>query len=192
MALDSSSNGVVIEHLAEVDFEHWRVDDVATLTFVRDGALVLLIHKKRGHGAGKINAPGGKVEPGESPLACARRETLEEVGLVPEALRCMAELRFQDSNGYAMRGFAFVAESAAGTLTETAEARPFWCPVAALPFDSMWDDDRFWLPRILDGECLVGEFLIRDDRLIEYRLRPVDGGILDARSLSLHPDRQVV
>jgi len=181
----------VIANLDEVDFEHWRVDDTATLTFVRDGSLVLLIHKKRGHGAGKINAPGGKVEPGESALDCARRETREEVGLDPQALRCVAELRFQETNGYAMRGFAFIADSASGQLVETDEARPFWCPIATLPFDAMWDDDRFWLPRILEGECIVGEFLIHRERLLEHRLRRVDCRLLGAASMSARPDRSV-
>ena len=37
----------------------------------------MLIRKKRGHGAGKINGPGGKLHPGETPVVCAVRETLD-------------------------------------------------------------------------------------------------------------------
>jgi 8-oxo-dGTP diphosphatase len=80
-------------------------------------------------------------------------------------------LRFQDTNGYAMRGYAFVADRYTGTPIATAEALPFWCDVDALPFDEMWDDDRLWLPRVLAGECLVGEFLMHEDRLVAHRLR---------------------
>jgi 8-oxo-dGTP diphosphatase len=168
--------------LAAVDFEHWRVDDVATLCFVVDGPRVLLIHKKRGHGAGKVNGPGGKVERGESPIACVRRETHEEVCIEPRELVCRAELRFQDTNGYAMRGFAFVAGGFDGAPVETAEATPFWCAMDDLPFDAMWDDDRYWLPRVLAGETLVGEFLMHEDRLIEHRLRPASPDALAAAS----------
>ena len=43
---------------------------------------VLLIKKAKGFGAGKWNAPGGKIEPNEKPLEAAKREVLEETGLV--------------------------------------------------------------------------------------------------------------
>lgn len=48
---------------------------------VRDGR-VLLGERRGAHGAGTWAAPGGHPEPGETPDACARRETLEETGLV--------------------------------------------------------------------------------------------------------------
>ena len=69
----------------QVDWKHWEPQIRATLMFVlRDAAFgggqeVLLIRKKRGIGAGKINGPGGKIDPGESPLQCAIRETREEL-----------------------------------------------------------------------------------------------------------------
>jgi 8-oxo-dGTP diphosphatase len=175
--------------LDEVDFERWRVDDVATLCFVRDGHRVLLIRKRRGHGAGKINAPGGKAETGESPFDCARRETREEVGIEPLDPVCRAELCFQDTNGYAMRGYAFVADRFTGVPVATAEALPFWCDVDALPFEEMWDDDRFWLPRVLAGECLVGEFLMHEDRLVAHRLRATSADRLRRDSERIVPAR---
>jgi 8-oxo-dGTP diphosphatase len=171
-----------VASLAAVDFDRFRPDDVATLCFIRDGDRVLLIEKLRGHGAGKVNAPGGKLEPGESARSCARRETHEEVGVDVSELECRAELRFQDSNGYAMRGFAFVAERATGEPRQTVEAVPFWCPIDALPFERMWEDDRLWLPRVLDGESIVGEFLFDRERLVEHRLRTIDADSLAARA----------
>ncbi|MBT4161861.1 MAG: NUDIX hydrolase, partial [Gammaproteobacteria bacterium] len=48
--------------VAAIDWENWEPEEVATLLFVvRDGR-VLLIRKKRGLGAGKINGPGGRLE----------------------------------------------------------------------------------------------------------------------------------
>ena len=51
------------------------------ILFVLDGDQILLIDKKRGLGHGKVNGPGGRLEPGESAYQAAVRETREEVGL---------------------------------------------------------------------------------------------------------------
>jgi 8-oxo-dGTP diphosphatase len=161
----------VVASLRDVDFERWRPDRVATLLFVVHDGRILLIHKKRGHGAGKINGPGGMVEPGETPLACALRETFEEVGVQARGVTPLAELRFQDTDGTSLLGYAVLATDCDGTPHETAEAMPFWCPLGEIPYDAMWEDDRLWLPYLLDGAPVIGEFLMHGDRLIEHALR---------------------
>ena len=132
---------------------------------------VLLIRKKRGHGAGKINGPGGMVESGETPLQCALRETEEEVGVRALDLMPLAELRFQDTDGSSMLGYAFKADGCLGEPHETAEAAPFWCPLDSIPYTQMWEDDLLWLPYLLEGSAVIGEFLMHADRLIAHRLR---------------------
>ncbi len=63
-----------------IDWEKWAPKDRAVLTFIRCEGRLLLIVKKRGLGQGKVNAPGGRLEPGETPEQAAVRETREEVG----------------------------------------------------------------------------------------------------------------
>lgn len=167
----------------------WR-PRAATLVFIErspaqvdagaDGG-VLLIRKKRGHGAGKVNAPGGHIEPDETPHECAVREVWEEVGLRCGPLTPAALLRFHDcENGFDMRGFAFHAESFAGDPIETDEAVPFWCAWNAVPFDEMWEDDRYWLPSIRARRPVRADLLFENDRLASRRVRPVRPGELDA------------
>jgi len=148
----------------------WQPDETGTLLFVLRGSEVLLIRKKRGHGAGKINGPGGKIEAGETPLESACRETHEETGIEPRDAVLMAEFRFVAMDGPQWYGYVFLSRNFSGIPRETAEAIPFWCPVSALPFDEMWEDDRIWLPRLLAGERLRGDFLFDGERLLAHRL----------------------
>lgn len=151
----------------------WRPDLTGTLMFVVAGDHVLLIRKLRGHGAGKINGPGGKLDGDETPLAGALRETREEVGIIAQAPRLAAVMRFLDLEGDDWLGYVFVARGYTGTPRATAEAVPLWCALDAMPFEQMWDDDRIWLPRLLQGESLQGDFLFRSGRLLAWQLEPL-------------------
>ncbi len=151
----------------------WYPDQVGTLMFLQREGQVLLIEKRRGHGAGKINGPGGKPEAGETPLDCAIRETEEEVGIRPLDPRLGGVFRFVDQQDADWLGYVYVATRFTGVPTTTAEAIPAWYAVDALPFDAMWEDDRHWLPRVLAGERLAGDFLFRSGLLLAFRLRPL-------------------
>ena len=171
--------GVAVASLAAIDFARWRPDNLATLLFIVREREILLIRKLRGHGAGKINAPGGMVELGETPRSCALREIEEEVGVAAVGAKPLVELRFQNTDGSSMLGYAFRADGCRGDPHETAEAVPFWCPVERVPYDAMWDDDRIWLPYLYERTPIVGEFLIHDDRLVEHRVRAIDAAALE-------------
>lgn len=150
---------------------NWEPPVHATLVYIQKGNEVILIEKKRGHGAGKVNAPGGKLEGEESPLHCAIREVDEEIGLQVTNLRLSAVLRFQDFlNGFALQGHVYVSTVFDGTIRETEEAKPFWCDKDQLPYARMWEDDQFWLPIVLSGRSLLGDFLFENDRLTSWSM----------------------
>ncbi len=162
-----------IRSVEQVDWESWRFTEDAVLCFIEDGENLLLIHKKTGLGKGKINAPGGRIEPGEKMKDAAVRECEEEIGITPSDLRQVAELQFIFTDGYSLRGFVFFAKSFTGTLIETPEAKPFWCALTNIPYDKMWADDTLWLPRVLRGESVLGRFIFEDDRMLSHRIVPV-------------------
>ena len=142
----------------------------ATILFVVRGGEILLIRKKRGIGAGKINGPGGKIDPGETPEACAVRETEEELCITPTGVQQVGELRFQFTDGLSIHGFVFTASDCDGDPQETDEARPFWTTLDAIPFERMWADDVLWLPLMLQGRRFDGRFLFDGRRLVDYAL----------------------
>ncbi len=49
---------------------------------VRKGEQILLMKRQNAHGDGTWSMPGGHLEYGESPQACALRETQEETGVI--------------------------------------------------------------------------------------------------------------
>jgi 8-oxo-dGTP diphosphatase len=143
---------------------------LATLLFACKGDAVLLMEKKRGHGAGLINGPGGKLEAGESLRACALREAEEELGIRGEAPRLCAELRFEDQDGSRMHGFVYRCEAFQGTPRESGEGKPLWVSRDAVPYGRMWADDRAWLPWVLRGHGLRASFATAGARLLAGHL----------------------
>jgi 8-oxo-dGTP diphosphatase len=155
------------------DWSAWSATEKAVLCFVFDGARVLLIEKQRGLGAGKVNAPGGRIEPGESPVEAAVRETLEEVLVTPVDPVEIGELRFRFTNGYHLQAQVFRAEAFTGIPTVTPEAIPFWAEVSSLPYHRMWSDDSLWLPYLLRSEPFLGRFVFDGEVMLEGLVEPL-------------------
>lgn len=157
--------------VADIDWDSWEPEQVATLMFVVQGEEVLLIRKKRGLGAGKINGPGGKVDEGETPMECAIRETNEELIINPLNVRPAGELLFHAEDDMPrIHGYVFVATDFEGTPTETDEALPLWFDISDIPYDEMWDDDRLWLEKVLRGDSVTGYFTFEGERLLDHRV----------------------
>jgi len=157
-----------------VNWKNWQPTERAVLCFADAGEKLMLIHKKTGLGKGKINAPGGRIEPGERPLQAAVREVREETGVIVDTLREVCQLHFIFTNGYALHGTVFFAATYRGTPCETPEAKPFWCEKRAIPYDNMWADDILWLPRVLAGKYVKGYFIFDDDTMLDQRVEEFD------------------
>lgn len=140
-----------------------------TLVFVMNPKEeILLAMKKRGFGEGKWNGAGGKVEVGETVEAAAVRELREETGIeVPESkLESVGTLHFtfegkpdwnQDVSVF------FVRDYVGPDGVETDEMRPEWFSLDKIPFDDMWADDPYWLPRVLEGDKIDFSFTFDED-----------------------------
>lgn len=169
----------------DIDWKAWRPVERATLMLIIRDAQILLIHKKRGLGAGKFNGPGGRLEPGETPVQAAIREVEEEIGVTPSGVQPAGELCFQFVDGHSIHGYVFTADDFVGEPRETDEAVPFWFPLAAIPYHNMWADDRIWIPLVLEGKRFVGRFLFDGDQMLGCEVKvagtPDDGNLTQSQ-----------
>ena len=154
----------------QMDWSTWKPRETATLMFVRMDGMVLLIRKLKGMGAGLINAPGGRVEPGETPAAGAVREAQEELHVTPVGVREAGVLAFQFADGYSLRCHVYTATSYEGVPTETEEAIPLWIDEREMPYGQMWADDRLWYPLVLQGRKFSGRFLFDEGIMLGCEL----------------------
>ena len=141
-----------------------------TLCLLIEGAppqRILLGLKKEGFGAGKITGFGGKIEHGETPAVAAIRELEEEtgIGVTDEDLHAVGQLQFlfPARPDWSQLVHVFVSRRWDGIVREGREMSPVWYPVDEIPFDRMWHDGSYWLPRFLAGERIRGRFVFGED-----------------------------
>jgi 8-oxo-dGTP diphosphatase len=98
---------------------------VTAAIIIREGK-VLLARRKQGEAlAGFWEFPGGKVEPGETPEECLRRELKEELGIAAAVGDMLAESEYQYAAG-AVRLLAMETRIVEGELALTVHDRADW------------------------------------------------------------------
>jgi 8-oxo-dGTP pyrophosphatase MutT (NUDIX family) len=131
-----------------------------TLCIIVEEGKILLGYKKRGFGAGLWNGFGGKVHEGETTEEATVRELHEEAVVSVEKLAHAGELNFLYP-AHPEEKFCvtlYRGEGIQGEPQETEEMRPQWFLQSGIPYDVMWDDDKFWLPVFLEGKYIQGTF----------------------------------
>lgn len=149
---------------------------ITTLCVVHQSDRILIGMKKRGFGTGRWNGFGGKVKPGETIEETAARETREEAGIeILDAEKIgIIDFEFQ-TNGERIEVNIFKIKKFSGEPREGEEMRPRWFDVDEIPFETMWPDDKFWMPMFLAGKKFTGRFVFgENDVILEKELEEVE------------------
>jgi 8-oxo-dGTP diphosphatase len=149
-----------------------RMAVLATLCYVRSGGKTLMLHRNKKPGdvhKGKWNGLGGKLEAGESPDDCVRREVEEESGLRLLDARLRGVLtfpRFAKEQDWVV--FVYTATRHEGALIDSAEGTLEWVEDANVASLNLWEGDRIFLPW-LDGERFFSaKFVYEDGKLLRH------------------------
>ncbi|MGV8142497.1 MAG: 8-oxo-dGTP diphosphatase [Candidatus Pacearchaeota archaeon] len=138
----------------------------STLCVVTSSDKILLGMKKRGFGIGKYNGYGGKPNIGESIDDAALREFTEESCLKSEKkdLSKVGEIDFYFPHqpNFDQTVHIYKINKFIGNPEETEEMSHHWFSLNDIPYSSMWDDDKHWLPLVLEGKKVKGHFVFKE------------------------------
>lgn len=148
-----------------------------TLLLLRQDNKILLGLKKRGFGEGKYNGVGGKLRPGETAEQAMKRECFEEIGVVPtlyEKVGLVDFIEFYKGEQARLVFNLYIATEWEGEICESNEIKPFWFDIDKIPYDNMFEDDKYWLPMVLEGKKIAGYFEFdKDFKLMSYSLTEI-------------------
>jgi 8-oxo-dGTP diphosphatase len=144
---------------------------LATLCYLRRPGATLMLHRNKKPDdmhAGKWNGLGGKLEPGESPEACAIREIREESGLIVRRPDFRGMITFPgfagDDDWYT---FLFVITDFEGELIDSPEGTLAWIPDAELLDLPLWEGDRDFIPWLDQPGFFSARFVYEGESVVE-------------------------
>ncbi len=151
---------------------------VCTLLFLRRENKILLAMKKRGWGDERFNGVGGKVEKTETVDEALIRECQEEIKVTPVKYEKVAQHDFiyknEDDSKWHMYVHVYFCLDWQGEPQETKEMNPKWFSIRNIPYDKMWEDDKFWLPEVLRGKKVTGIFTFdKEHKLLTHNVKEV-------------------
>ena len=68
----------------------------------------------------------------------------------------------------------FFAKKWNGQPRETEEMFPKWFKFEDIPFEKMWDDDKYWLEGVLNGKKIKADFVFKQgEKIYKYNIKTV-------------------
>ena len=145
-----------------------------TVVILLKGNQILLGMKKTGFGKGNYIGPGGKIEQNESSVEGLIREVNEEVGLKIKNPMQIGTLDFHFSHkpDWGQVVDAYYCDFWQGNPIETDELRPELFDIDKIPYAQMWDDNKYWIPLVLEKKPFSAKFSFNESLgVTKYEVR---------------------
>ena len=127
------------------------------------------IKKKNDIHKNKWNGLGGKLEPGESPEECVKREVFEESGLIIESPNLHGVITFPKFDGIDdWIVFVYTANNFEGNLIECDEGKLDWVSDDQLLNLNLWEGDKIFIPWLTQNKFFSAKFIYEKKKLINY------------------------
>jgi 8-oxo-dGTP diphosphatase len=146
---------------------------LATLCYIKRDGRTLMVHRNKKANdihEGKWNGLGGKVEAGESPEICIKREVREEAGLVIQSPHLHGLLTFANFKGNDWYVFVYTAGEFSGELIDSPEGQLAWIDDAKLLDLPLWPSDRIFFPWLQRKNFFSARFQYDGERMLEYEV----------------------
>lgn len=123
-----------------------------TLIYCLQDDRVLLMKRNKQPNLGQWVGPGGKIEPGEAPFECARRELQEETGLIAHEMHFRGLItEVSPRLDWQWMLFIYVVTRFSGDLqADEREGGLHWWALDEIPSLDMPYADRIFFPHIID------------------------------------------
>ena len=117
----------------------------------------------------KWNGLGGKLEPGESPEECVKREVFEESGLIIESPNLHGVITFPKFDGIDdWIVFVYTANNFEGNLIDCNEGKLDWVSDDQLLNLNLWEGDKIFIPWLTQDKFFSAKFIYEKKKLINY------------------------
>ena len=146
-----------------------------TLCYIENAGKYLMIHrikKENDENNGKWIGIGGKLEPGESPFDCARREIYEETGLEVPTLKYRGFITFVSDLYGTEYMHLFTADTFSGEIVDSCDEGDLkWIKKKDLRALPMWAGDAIFL-KLLEEESRFFslKLVYHGDNLIDHKI----------------------
>ena len=146
-----------------------------TLCYIeKDGAYLMMhrVKKENDENRDKWIGIGGKLEAGESPFDAARREILEETGVVAKNLRYRAIITFVSDLYGTEYMHLFSADGYDGEINyDCDEGKLEWVKKEIVPTLPIWEGDKIFLKLLDTSQAFFSLKLVYEgDRLVSHTL----------------------